>query len=445
VQTRVERVVYRRDDEPQSGPWVFYASELPAFVAAWFPAVSGFAGSYRAEERKRLDVRRLDVPQHAWLSYIPELVTRHVHPAAHLAAGFRVPARGQRDSLYYHGRWEDDGAWQALASAIPDAYVPSFWPALDLLLQSYRSRRFPHIRPYRHGHLPRRFDATQTHASLAQLLGGYRPPARSRFNPAYHSWLDDAAGIFATVPEVAFEAAFEQLHASYITPRRKARPHDLLLWDVNRRFAGAFTEDVTLSVSAADQLLKSYRSITHRRLDVRAFEWLQDGWTGFVERDIDASARRPALDQLLAGFRVAGRARLSPSHHDWLDVGSWIAGSAFDPAFWPAIGDLLGVFRSDPGRRLDVRRLDTLFDAWLATAPTIVVPLFAPALAGLADVYRAADRRVTLDVLRNEWGGQDLSWLHDVLGLVDAEPITANDIAERWAGSVRRRERSRRR
>lgn len=350
-----------------------------------------------------------------WLGFEAR-IRIHAEPQAQQAGSFRLGPRRHRFSVYHHGFWQDQLGWivHPQAAGFNTAWVPAFAQQLE----SFRTRRPPHIRPNRVGGVRERVDPTTVVAALDQLLGGFRTPARDRFSLAHHSWVDDAAAILANVPEVAFVSAFEQLLASYVAPRRKAHPRDLLLWDVNRRMAGAFSEDPTIFAPATDQLAESLILRRRRGLDVRQHDFYQEGWLSVFERD-DTAVQRPAQDQLLASFRVDRRARYSPWHLDSYDLGSWLSHfSTFDETLWPPIGDLLGSFRSAQGARLDVRRQDAPFDAWLSTEPIFAVPLFAPALQGLAEGFRSPSRRATMDLYGSEWQ-HDLAWLKETLALED--------------------------
>ena len=396
-------------------------------------------------------VKRVVFPRDAgtndgWLSYEQD-VRRHVESVRLLADSYRVQERRNRQTVLYHGQWAGDDGWilHPQAAGFDSAWVPAF----SQLAESFRSKRLPLSKFNRVGAAKAEFAATLVRAALDQSLGGFRTPARPGFSLLLHSWLDDLGAIFTNIPAPTFTIAgvapTAQLLNAYRVDRRKSRrPADVLFWDVNRRMAGAFTEDTTIFVPALDQLLGGFRSGDRKRLDVRRQEWGSPAATTFQDL-LDVAARRPALDQLLSGFRVESRIGLSVAYLQWTDPGAWLSHFAtFDEALWPGIGDLLGSFRSAPGRRLDVRRLDTTFDAWLATAPTFSVPGFTAPHGALSTSYRMADPRVTMDAWRSEWI-HDLGWLKGVLDLTEPEPFTESQVAERWAASTRRRQRARRR
>ena len=375
---------------------------------------------------KRVVYPRISGTFDGWLSFEQD-VRRHVEAVRLLADSYRVPNNlKNRQSVLYHGQWTSDGGWilHPQEAGFDTAWVPAF----ALQLESFRSRRLPLSKFNRVGASKGDFAATLVRAALDQALGGYRTPDRTRFSVLLHSWLDDLGALFTSIPAPTFTIASvapaAQSLASYRVDRRKSkRPDDILFWDVNRRMAGAFTEDETIWAPAFKQQLDAFL-LPPRTRDVRRIdEWTQSGWTGLTDR-LETAAERPALDQLLGGFRLAARLGLSPAYLQWTDPGAWLSQfSLFDAALWPGIGDLLGSFRSEPGRHLDVRRQDTTFDAWLATEPLFSIPDFTAPHGGLANSYRMAGRRVTMDLFGGEWQ-HDMAWLRDVLGLPDPAPDT---------------------
>lgn len=413
-QTRIKRVVYPRIDigDTQTGRLF---SQLPIFDPA--TNVGVVPNSFVPLKRKSIDVRTHITEHTGWVSEFA-MQPKYAVPGNTLRNPGFIQPKGKSLSLHYHAPWVDDGGWRF--SAIPvSTYTPSLYPAMAAQALSFRVAKQSRFKPVRTGTPRPGFNDALT-PTFAQLVDSYLMAARSKQKPYFHDWQDDQAGIFFNVPAPTFSPAFSVIASeyNYWMPDENTRGHHLL-WNSVERSSGAAQEEEREWIPSFIQLLHSYRSLYHKLLDLRKYEWNDQGWLGFSNRVTTVPETVPALEQLFGGYLVGKRKGLPYDQLDYNDFG-WVGyASTFDPAIFAGIDFLLHAFRQAEGRKLNVRYLDTPHDQWISYNPEIELQTWTGAFYSLFNSYRSEKRKSTLDTLRVE-DFHDFAWLRAVLDLTDA-------------------------
>lgn len=447
---RIKRVRFQRTDAADNAAWIFH--QVPALDPAIVTPASSMGGSL--SKRRQLDVRKHVASE---VSFIPKLGGLDVEwglPPLGLPHG---PAMQQgRDSVnlykprprYSHHKheWQPDNAW--IKQSLPlVTYDPALFPAMDMLAKSFRSKRADGVaRTKWKGGVGIENTVAETSApSFEQLLESYRMAVGKRFSLFHHPWQDDQSAIFANVPvlepfNTAWFAAIASLKGDRTPVPRSLRRGLENYWTTLSRTIGVLFEDETITVASLAQVMNGYRMPKQRKIYTRGDE-VQVGWVSFPEIFDFTGPRRPAMDQLLQDYWIRKPRRYDPAHMDWLDDLGWLySSSQFDPALWPSLEAALQAFRMGDRRKIDLKRQDVPFDAWLAVEPEIYVPTQSPSMVSSMESFLVGKHRVTHDLIRAETI-HDLSWLRAILDLTDAEFNLGRAHWRKIAGAIAARRR----
>lgn len=448
----IKRVRHERTTFKENESWMFQL--IPPFDPSSVSVPSLQINSYIPPKRKPLDVVRNTTEHYGWSTYVPVDLPRLDVPAfAQENLGYVMP-RGKRLSVLRDAPHKDDMGWLA-ALVLAGGYSAANYPAMQLLTNSFRTPRAPRAKR-RTSSYGGSVDLTadQITPALLQLLGSYRMPQARRFLPWAHNWLDDLAAVTLFPPtnvpyDTASFAAIRALAESgWMMPKSRLakRGHELFWQSHIRTFAVIFEVEALLIGIWDQQLHSSYRTPDKKKLN----------WSHILSQPDIGIIVDPAItlvEHLVATFALAEqhywnykRKPYIDALHGFNDLGAWAYPvTVFQSYLWPALEASMQSFRMLDRKKLDLwRNLDVPLDgSWLFTEPNLY-PLYAVAMLALTQSFRTPSARFTHDLLRSETI-HDLSWLHDVIPVVDGPSYFPRAHWRDIAAAVRSHHRRRRR
>ena len=387
----------------------------PAFDATLWPGIEQLLRSFRSQDATKIGAD-INEPHFSWFyNIIDSDIALKLGPLFN--GGFRAEARAKP---FTNSVPNFDWLFENLPAASP--YDDSFYPALTQLLQSYRSAEAARLTSQ---HLASPY-AVPTFILLAEVLapglGGFRARDRAAIDLRAIAQSPAAAYIFENLP-----APFNPLgiFPSVLSPQFRARDRDKI--DVTRIIQPSETAWYLQAAEALACYLISSRTDPRANIDVRAITEPNTDWLfAFLDSVPYDPTTWPPIEQLLKSFRSLDTRRLQVDEPDpaWifsvpvpqlipidsfrskdarsLDVRSvnepdfsWVfqaVTAAFDPALWPAIEELIHVYRVRSRSRLDVTAVDQPDFEWVQQVIDADLAPLWPAIEMLLRVFRARER-----------------------------------------------------
>ncbi len=176
-----------------------YGASVDVSVRTWAPVFNHELGTFRTNDRPRLDVRSFEwAPPPAWIftNLTPPPTTAQTWPAvlSNLPLSYRTAARAQFDVRYPD--WDWDAPYGAAVDASVRTWAPVFSHALATFRTTARARLDVRTGPWSPDPAPWVFNAgtptvttAQVFPAIQQALSGFRTPDAPQLDVRRFEWL----------------------------------------------------------------------------------------------------------------------------------------------------------------------------------------------------------------------------------------------------------------